>query len=166
MHFEQRSSVRNASILVACVLLPALAVGCAAGDPQFTAHAPAGFWMGLWHGAIAWVTLVISLFSDQVRVYEVHNAGGWYDFGFVLGLACISGGGAHSSRRKAVPDTHSHREWVEIGKKVERKLQREIRAWAEAEPTDDWDAVGSKAEAKLKEKLNAWADDDQGPPTP
>jgi len=35
----------------------------------------AGFWLGLWHGLIAPITFVISLFSDNVNFYEVHNNG-------------------------------------------------------------------------------------------
>lgn len=59
---------------------------------------PAGFWLGLWHGLIAPVTFVISLFKDTVNVYEVHNSGNWYDFGFVFGLSIIFGG-SHGARR-------------------------------------------------------------------
>ncbi len=53
----------------------------------------AGFWLGLWHGMIAPVTLIVSLFSDEVHVYEVHNSGNWYVFGFLLGVTAIWGGG-------------------------------------------------------------------------
>jgi hypothetical protein len=63
----------------------------------------AGFWAGLWHGLISPVTFVISLFSDQVTVFDVHNSGGWYSLGFLLGVSITfggSGGGAASSRRK------------------------------------------------------------------
>ena len=49
---------RSLARLVAC------AAGCAAGNPRFTADEPAGFWMGLWHGAIGVVTLVIGIFDD------------------------------------------------------------------------------------------------------
>jgi hypothetical protein len=35
----------------------------------------------LWHGIIAPVTLLISFFSSDVRMYEVHNAGSEYDLG-------------------------------------------------------------------------------------
>ncbi|MGH2792998.1 MAG: hypothetical protein ACRDKG_01720 [Actinomycetota bacterium] len=60
----------------------------------------AGFWIALWHGIIVPVTFIISLFSDTVNPYEVHNNGNWYNFGFFLG-ACISlGGGGAGSRRK------------------------------------------------------------------
>ena len=78
---------------------------CAAGaNPEAgTGQDPAGFWLGLWHGIIVLVTFVISLFSDNVSVYEVVNNGNWYDFGFVLGLLITlggSGGGAGARARK------------------------------------------------------------------
>jgi hypothetical protein len=77
-------------------------VGCAAG-PNPIAHTPdtdgsvAGFWLGLWHGLICPITFLISLFSDKVHIYEVHNSGGWYNFGFVLGSGILFGGGGSAS---------------------------------------------------------------------
>jgi hypothetical protein len=53
----------------------------------------AGFFPGLWHGIISPVTFLISLFTEDVSVYEVHNDGNWYDFGFVLGAGILFGGG-------------------------------------------------------------------------
>jgi len=44
---------------------------------------------GLWHGIIAPITLVISFFNSDVRMYEVHNTGSEYDLGFLLGLAIV-----------------------------------------------------------------------------
>ena len=99
----------NSRFLTVCVLmLAALALaGCAAGpnslrDTPAEEGGVAGFWLGLWHGIIAPATFVISLFSKTVRLYEVHNNGGWYDFGFVLGIAMSLGGssGGAASRRK------------------------------------------------------------------
>ena len=78
--------------------------GCAAG-PNELADSPnregnvAGFWLGLWHGIIAPVTFIISLFSDNVHMYETHNNGNWYNFGYLLGLAIILGGGGSASKR-------------------------------------------------------------------
>ncbi len=46
---------------------------------------------GLWHGIIAPVTLVISFFDSDVQMYEVHNAGSEYNFGFFLGEAFVFG---------------------------------------------------------------------------
>ena len=55
---------------------------------------PAGFWAGVWHGLIAPITFVVSLFNPDVRFYETNNNGGWYDFGFILGASSSLGGGA------------------------------------------------------------------------
>lgn len=55
---------------------------------------PAGFWSGLWHGFIAPVSFVFSLFSDHIAMYAVNNNGGWYDFGFVVGSGILFGGGS------------------------------------------------------------------------
>jgi hypothetical protein len=52
----------------------------------------AGFWQGLWHGTIAPFSFLISLFKENVGVYEPHNNGNWYNFGFIVGLMIISGG--------------------------------------------------------------------------
>lgn len=59
---------------------------------------PYGFWGGLWHGIIAPVSFIISIFSDSVKMYEVNNNGGWYDFGFVLGAGILFGGGGKASK--------------------------------------------------------------------
>ena len=64
---------------------------CAAGDPY-------GFWSGLWHGLIAPVSFVLSLFFDHIAMYGVNNTGGWYDFGFVLGAGILFGGGGKAHR--------------------------------------------------------------------
>ncbi|MFW6129262.1 MAG: hypothetical protein ACOC6P_03330 [Candidatus Aminicenantaceae bacterium] len=62
----------------------------------------AGFWLGLWHGLLAPFTFIISLFTPNVRFYEVHNSGGWYNFGFVLGAGLFLSGGilGHRKSRK------------------------------------------------------------------
>lgn len=97
-----RRVLTAAAVVVGASLLLA---ACAAGaNPELAtappgSDAPAGFWLGLWHGAIIPVTFVISLFNDNVSVYEVHNSGNWYDFGFVLGILIVLGGGGAGSRR-------------------------------------------------------------------
>ncbi len=66
--------------------------GCAAG-PNTVVSTPAadgdvaGFWHGLWHGLIAPITFVVSLLSENVNIYEVHNNGNWYNLGFLMGAS-------------------------------------------------------------------------------
>jgi hypothetical protein len=54
--------------------------------------APAGFWAGLWHGSIAPVAFIVSLFKPEVGIYETNNNGAWYNFGFILGISSPSRG--------------------------------------------------------------------------
>ncbi len=98
------SRTRTAVVLVVATLLLA---ACTAGvNPEVGVSPPdgdvAGFWLGVWHGFIAPVTFAISLFTESVSLYEVHNSGNWYDFGFVLGAGILFGGGGLGTRRRAV----------------------------------------------------------------
>lgn len=91
-----------ALLMIAIVLSLA---ACAAGANPSVNTLPdegtiAGFWLGLWHGIIAPITFVVSLFNDSVNVYEVHNNGGWYNAGFVLGAVVLIGG-SHGVRPAA-----------------------------------------------------------------
>lgn len=140
--------------LLATVVL----AGCAAGDERFTTEDPAGFWVGLWHGAISVVTLIIGIFADGVEVYERNNTGGWYDFGFLLGTTIIWGSGHRAAPRRSRAQRMNDQEWEEIGRKVEAKIKRKIRQWSEAEPDEDWNVVETKAEEKLKRRLRTWAE--------
>ncbi|MCA9692012.1 MAG: hypothetical protein R3A51_11160 [Nannocystaceae bacterium] len=147
------------------LLLPLAAAflwtGCAAGDPRFSAEAPAGFWVGLWHGVISFVTLIIGIFNDGVHVYEAHNTGGWYDFGFLLGVSCIWGSHhQHYRRRRSRKEA---KEWEALALKVEHKLKRVIGEWADAEPDDDWKVVEEKARRLLKTRIREWAEEDERP---
>ena len=83
---------RTALILIATVLLAACAQQAAtAVDP-----AAPGFLEGLWHGFIFPVAWGISLFVKDVAIYAVPNNGGWYDFGYFLGIV-VFGVGARKS---------------------------------------------------------------------
>jgi hypothetical protein len=84
------------SIMTALILLTM--TGCVPGDGTYTASNPAGFFWGIWHGWIAPISLIIGLFQDNIRIYEVINTGWWYDFGFYI--AIISGFGGLSLFRK------------------------------------------------------------------
>ena len=93
-------------IVIGVILLVVILSGCAPG-PNSMADVPneegkvAGFWMGLWHGIASPVMFIISLFNKSVEVYEVHNNGGWYTFGFLFGLSLIGGSGGGAAGRKS-----------------------------------------------------------------
>ena len=38
---------------------------------------------------------MVSLFKSNFSVYEAHNSGASYNFGYLLGLACFFGGGGN-----------------------------------------------------------------------
>ena len=80
-------------------LLPLLALSACAATQTGAAVAPAapGFLLGLWHGFIFPVAWILSLFIDTISVYAVPNNGGWYDFGYFLGIV-VFGVGARKSR--------------------------------------------------------------------
>jgi hypothetical protein len=96
--------MKRVLLFAALFLVLMTLVGCAAG-PNDQVDTPdeegevAGFWMGLWHGIIAPITFIISLFNDNVSMYEVHNNGGWYNFGFLFGLGAVWGGSSSGAAR-------------------------------------------------------------------
>jgi len=45
--------------------------------------------MGIWHGIISPVTLVVSFMKPDVQMYEVHNDGSQYNLGFLVGVAIV-----------------------------------------------------------------------------
>jgi hypothetical protein len=95
---------RRLRLVLSCVLVvgAALLLSSCVPGPNHAAETAAnasGFWAGLWHGIIFPVTFFISLFTNDVSVYEVVNNGNWYDFGFFLGIVVIGGGGGVGARR-------------------------------------------------------------------
>ena len=59
-----------------------------------------GFWHGLWHGMILPISWIISLFDSDVAIYAYNNTGGWYDFGFVLGVGALTSSSSSTVSRK------------------------------------------------------------------
>jgi len=93
------------TLLVVVLLLLSILAGCAPGPNQSKGTASAhggvaGFWLGLWQGFIAPFVFVASLFKSDLNIYEVHNNGAWYNFGYLFGLACFFGGGGNRASRR------------------------------------------------------------------
>ena len=78
--------------------LSAFALSACAATEASTAVAVGspGFLLGLWHGFIFPVAWLVSLFVPSVAIYAVPNNGGWYDFGYFLGIV-VFGVGARKS---------------------------------------------------------------------
>jgi hypothetical protein len=73
--------------------------GCATqmGFVEAQAATPVGFWYGLWHGLIAPIAWIVSLFSSDTAIYAIYNNGGWYDFGFMWGIGTFGWGASKTS---------------------------------------------------------------------
>jgi hypothetical protein len=82
-------------VTTALTLLVLLA-GCATQTAATVAPQAPGFLYGLWHGFIFPVAWILSLFMPEVSLYAVPNNGGWYDFGYFLGIF-VFGVGARKS---------------------------------------------------------------------
>jgi len=98
MHHRTRTILLLATlalVLTACAAGENVSVDVPAADGN-----TAGIWTGIWHGLIVPITFIISLFTESVSVYDVHNTGGWYDFGFLVGASTSLGGSGASTRRR------------------------------------------------------------------
>lgn len=86
-------------VALALVLILSIALtACMPGLGSANEKHPAGFFMGIWHGWIAPISLIAGLFNPAIRVYESFNTGWWYDLGFYI--AIIGGFGGLSLFRK------------------------------------------------------------------
>ncbi len=101
------------TLLVVVLLVLGVLAGCASGPNPSKGTASehggvAGFWLGLWQGFIAPLVFVVSLFRRDLSIYEVHNNGAWYNFGYLFGLACFFGGSGNRAPRRAVKSGTPH----------------------------------------------------------
>jgi hypothetical protein len=96
----------------------------------------AGFWTGLWQGMICPISLVISWFNSGVTIYEVHNSGGWYNTGFVLGAGAW---GVFGAKRSTHSDLASYDD-DEIRDEAERRgLLEAPSSYEDDDDIDDYD---------------------------
>ena len=59
-------------------------------NAQLCSREPSGFFWGLWHGFIAPISSIGSLFKSDIAIYDICNVGGWYDFGYCLGIGAFT----------------------------------------------------------------------------
>jgi len=101
------------TLLLVVLLMLGVLVGCASGPNPYKGTASehgrvAGFWLGLWQGFIAPLVFVVSLFRRDLSIYEVHNNGAWYNFGYLFGLACFFRGSGNRTRGGRVKSGTAH----------------------------------------------------------
>ncbi|MXZ00222.1 hypothetical protein F4Y93_06065 [Candidatus Poribacteria bacterium] len=85
-------------ILITTLLLTVS--GCLPNDALEGDH-EAGFFSGIWHGWLCWLSFILGIFTD-IRIYAAQNTGWWYDCGWMLGAGLLTsklGVGLHFSRR-------------------------------------------------------------------
>ena len=94
------------TVAAAGVVVALLSLTACAATQQADAVAPTapGFLLGLWHGFIFPVAWIVSLFVSKVAVYAVPNNGGWYDFGYFLGIVVFGVGAKKGGERVVYRD--------------------------------------------------------------
>lgn len=91
---------RGQHAMVAISTAAVVLAGCAT-QPAPGPDGPPGFFLGLVHGFFILFSFIGSLFTEY-RIYAFPNAGGWYDFGFLLGaMAFLGGGGSGASKAQS-----------------------------------------------------------------
>lgn len=81
--------MRMAARVLLVFVVIGLLTACASRAPSSIADEGPGLLLGLLHGFIAPVALVVHLFESDVAVYAVPNSGGWYDLGFLWGSSAF-----------------------------------------------------------------------------
>ena len=86
--------------ICAIIILCLIVSGCADTIPIEIKVTPVGFWYGVWHGMILPFSWIGSLFDDSIAIYAVYNNGGWYDFGFFLGIGGLASSTTATNKRR------------------------------------------------------------------
>jgi hypothetical protein len=160
---ERRFLFIGSSLLIIFVIIQIS--GCAPGnerwDEVLNPDNAAGFWAGVWHGIIIIITFIISLFTHEVGLYEIHNTGWPYNLGFIIGLLISVGGGIRVIRKKHHKSEH---DWDRIEERVEEKVKKGITEWLQEsdkeEKKKEWEEIGKRIEEKIKKALKEWFDEE------
>lgn len=95
-------------LLILIILLVTILTGCLPDISMDAQENRAGFFLGIWHGWIAPISLIISIFNKNITIFESNNTGFWYGFGFYI--AILGGFGGLSLVRKKRPRKHRETE--------------------------------------------------------
>jgi hypothetical protein len=100
MKINVDSRMKGFVAVVGAMLIVTLLSSCLPGDGRNSVEKPANFLMGIWHGWIAPLSVIVGIFNKSIRVYEPNNTGWWYDFGFYMAIVSGFGGLALSRRTR------------------------------------------------------------------
>jgi hypothetical protein len=90
---------KSNKVLFTIFLITIILTGCATQSAGNVIDPP-GFFHGLLHGFIIFFSFILSFFTEY-EIYAFPNSGGWYDFGFLLGvMSFFGGGGSQAGRRR------------------------------------------------------------------
>jgi hypothetical protein len=101
---QHKKTIKTGVILViACAALFCLS-GCADANTltdvaREGTNRPAGFLRGVWHGICAPLAFFGIMFGMDIGIYEVHNTGNWYNFGFLLGIGALGVSSSGASKK-------------------------------------------------------------------
>ena len=141
---------RHKWLLLIALAFVVVLVGCAPGNERWASvDNRANFWAGLWHGLIVVVTFIVSLFTDDVGIYEVNNIGWGYNLGFLLGAMISLGGGARAGthrKRRREPD------WDSLGRRIADSVRDGVRS-SFTDTETDWDEFGRRIEDRIRAEL-------------
>jgi hypothetical protein len=133
-------------LIVLAVIVLLVAGACAPGNARWSVDNRASFWAGLWHGLIIVITFVVSLFTNQVSIYETNNTGWPYNLGFLLGAMMALGGGVRSA-------THRRRrrqaEWDKVGDQIAASVRARVGSELRTEEKD-WDEFERRVEESIR----------------
>lgn len=88
--------IRTRTILALSALT--LLAACATQTAEAVSPQAPGFLLGAWHGFIFPVAWFLSLIVPDVAIYAVPNNGGWYDFGYFIGIMFFGVGANRGTR--------------------------------------------------------------------
>lgn len=131
-------------------------MSCAPGNERWDQNMHpghlAGFWAGIWHGLIIIITFIVSLFTKDVGIYELHNTGWSYDLGFLIGLcfSVLAPWRFRPKKKKVVikPD------WDEIGTKIETHIRAAIQEHIDKTKKEDWEQELDKIVDRIEERIH------------
>jgi hypothetical protein len=93
---------RKVIVIATLLIVIMLTSACVPMDGTYTEDNPAGFWWGLWHGMIWFITFFMGVFTGgRYTIYEAFNTGWGYNLGFLIGIGVIFGGSSATVRRES-----------------------------------------------------------------